>query len=446
MIDSLPRVLRIGIVHNGNIIHERLIPPTERVTLGSHPGATFTVPGLLETAPLFIPRKGRYRLDVPAGAHGRVATATGVVDLQTFHASRGNRPLLEDTDRGKIVIGDITVLFQLVDAPPMPVRMLKGSFRPRLIDEDDPLFLGILSLCGAAAAVMMVHISTLATPALVQFDEIPDYFAHNISLTAPIEDPVDVEAPPEPEAIEVVVEQPVEVVETPPDVPDEPVEVVALKPMTEEERAIADALAQQVRKDDVIQRSALLRGLLRNRGEGEDIFGTNDTIGQELIGAVDEISSYDDVAVSDEGSRQARDTHGRGEAGLEGGVARAGSGEVEIIQADATTSEHTITGQVEPEPPPVKDDIKTQVATALRLLNPRIRTCYERRIKEDPTINGRLVLEVDIVGGRVADVFVSGDIYDAKLTACVESAASKWQVPGVDGETLVLPFVLSAVE
>ena len=75
-----------------------------------------------------------------------------------------------------------------------------------------------------------------------------------------------------------------------------------------------------------------------------------------------------------------------------------------------------------------------------------MRSCYERRIKIDPTIQGRLVLEVDLTGGRVSDAFASGTIHDEELLSCVESAARKWQVPGVDGETLRLPFALTAVE
>jgi hypothetical protein len=443
MTHPAPRVLRVGVVHDGSIIHERLIPPAARVTIGSGPDATLTVPGQVPTTPLFLARSGRYRLVIPPDARGQVQTAAGMVDLSGLVAARGRRPTLEDTDRGKLVIGGITVLFQLVDAPPMPARMLKGSFRPRLVDEDDPLFLGILSLCGAAAAVLMVYVSTLTPPPLVQIGQLPDYFVHGIALSTPPPEVEPVELP-EVEPVELPGAEPVPVAATP-----TPEEVQPQRPMTPQERAIADAVARQARRDEVIRQSAVLNALIRNRGEGPEIFRATDTTGEALIAAAGSISAPGDVASVEDGARLASDGSGRGDAGLEGGIQTSGGGgQAGVAVAPETqVKERTLGGAVKPETPPIADDdLRGRVSDAMALLSPRIRSCYERRIKEDPTLSGRLVLEVDLVGGRVSDAFVSGSIHDDELTACVESAAMKWQVPGVDGVTLKLPFALSPVQ
>ncbi|MFT5685644.1 MAG: hypothetical protein ACI8RZ_006598 [Myxococcota bacterium] len=443
MTDSPPRVLRVGVVFEGNLIDERLIPPAAPVTLGSAPEATLTVPVEMPTTPLFISRRGRYRMVIPEAAQGRVKTEAGVVDLAGFQASRGRRPLLEDADRGKVIIGKVTVLFQLVDAPPMPLRMLKGSFRPKLIDEDDPLFIGILSLCTAAAAVLMVHVSMIDPPPLAQFEMLDDYFDH-ITLTAPIE---------EPDLADVVEDVPeIAAVESPTAPPEEVVaeqvveEVVPERSMTPEERAIADAVAYQNRRDEVVRQSALLEALLRNRGEGPEIFQTTDTIGEALIGAINGVSAIGDVAVAEDGARMGSDGRGRGDAGVD---FEHHDGPAVVVDEgpESVVRERTISGEVRPEPPDIKDsDLRAQVSAAMAVLSPRIRSCYERVIKADPTLSGRLVLEVDLVGGRVSDAYVSGTIQSDALTACVESAAMRWQVPGADGVTLRLPFALSPVD
>ena len=445
--ETTPRVLRVGIVRDGSIIHERLIPPTDTVTLGSDPRATFTVPGGVAMTPLFVSRKGRYRMNLPLDSRGRVGTSDGVVSLESYRSSRGRRPVIADGDRGKVVLGDVTVLFQMVDAPPMPARMLAGSFRPKLIDEDDPFFLGILSLCGSAAAVMMVYISTLTVPALVQFEEVQDFFAHDISFSAPVEAPEivpteDPDATPGP--VEAAVADAEPVVEPEPVV--DPVEVVVQPPMSPEDQAIADALAWQSRRDEVVQKSALLSRLILNRGEGPPIFDADDEVGQELLASIGNITVGPDTVEVDGGARTATDGTGRGLAGLTGGVTTGETGRSRVDRGPETAVAPPTNFTVVPEEPPVPDDIQGQVRAALQWLNPRIRSCYERRIKEDPTLSGRVVLEVDVIGGRVSDVYVSGTINDSELTSCVQKAASRWQVPGVEEATLRLPFAMSAVE
>jgi TonB family protein len=115
-----PRVLRVGVVRGGRIVEERVIKQRTTVTVGAAETATFVVPSLAAHArPIFklFERVGDdyYLVPVP-GMTGRVARAEGLTSLE----NAGSEPLrLNDEARGKIVLGDTTLLFQFV-AKPVP--------------------------------------------------------------------------------------------------------------------------------------------------------------------------------------------------------------------------------------------------------------------------------------------------------------------------------------
>ena len=115
-----PKVLRVGIVRAGRIVEERVIKQRITVTVGAAETAMFVIPSLAAYArPVFklFERVGDdYYLVAVPGMTGRVALADGLVTVE----SAGGPPLkLGDDARGKVVLGDTTLLFQFV-APPIP--------------------------------------------------------------------------------------------------------------------------------------------------------------------------------------------------------------------------------------------------------------------------------------------------------------------------------------
>lgn len=124
-----PKVLRIGVVHRGRILEERLVKQRTTVTIGPSEGATFIVPGAGIPAQfrLFELVGNEYVLNVLDGMGGRVALPTGVTEVAALH-SIGRRVgnitqvRLSEEARGKITIGETTFLFQFVVAPPPQAR------------------------------------------------------------------------------------------------------------------------------------------------------------------------------------------------------------------------------------------------------------------------------------------------------------------------------------
>ena len=232
------KVLRIGIVQGGKVVHERLIKPGQSVTIGESPKNTFvfSAPGLPKRFTLFQVKGGQYQMACTPEMQGKVALEDGIRNLGQQAAGGGSLPDLPLTSksRGKIVVGDVTVLFQFVAAPPESARKVaRQDFRPKLIDEDDPVFLGFLALWTAVAAVLMIYVYNTEPVESVSMDEIPDRFVTVIQ-------PAD-EAPPPPEDVEPTVDPDAkgEVVEK-----DEPTEEAKPKekeePKSREEK-VADA-------------------------------------------------------------------------------------------------------------------------------------------------------------------------------------------------------------
>jgi hypothetical protein len=120
-----PRILRVGLVHAGHVIEDRLVKDRRAVTVGTSERVTFTAPALGATFVTLFARVGDgYELCVTPGMTGRVADGESVVDLAEL--GRGVVPgreaariRLSDEARGRVTLGETTFLFQFV-VPPLP--------------------------------------------------------------------------------------------------------------------------------------------------------------------------------------------------------------------------------------------------------------------------------------------------------------------------------------
>ncbi|HEU5074269.1 MAG TPA: AgmX/PglI C-terminal domain-containing protein [Polyangiaceae bacterium] len=138
---SGPKVLRIGLVQDGRVIEERIIKQRSHVTIGPSEKSMFVISST--TVPpsfrLFELVGTDYFLNFLDGMGGRVALPTGISDLNVLKGQARRTPqgayqvrLTEDS-RGKVVVGDLTFLFQFVAPPPvqpkpqLPVAVYRGA-------------------------------------------------------------------------------------------------------------------------------------------------------------------------------------------------------------------------------------------------------------------------------------------------------------------------------
>ncbi len=138
---SGPKVLRIGMVHRGRVVEERIIKQRGHVTVGPSEKNVFVVaaPNITSSFRLFEIVGTDYCLNFTEGMSGRVALPTGISDLAALkgQAKKGAQGAyqirLTEDSRGKVVLGDTTFLFQFVAPPPvqpkpqLPVAVTRGT-------------------------------------------------------------------------------------------------------------------------------------------------------------------------------------------------------------------------------------------------------------------------------------------------------------------------------
>jgi hypothetical protein len=136
-----PKVLRIGVVQSGRVVEERIIKQRTHVTVGPSEKSMFVIASDAVPANfrLFELVGEEYHLNFVDSMSGRVALPSGISDLSVLkgHAKRSAQGIyqlkLTEDSRGKIVLGDVTFLFQFVAPPPvqpkpqLPVAVLRGA-------------------------------------------------------------------------------------------------------------------------------------------------------------------------------------------------------------------------------------------------------------------------------------------------------------------------------
>ncbi|MBA3465626.1 MAG: AgmX/PglI C-terminal domain-containing protein [Deltaproteobacteria bacterium] len=172
-----PRILRIGVLLGGKIVEERLIRERTSVTIGQSMKNTFSIPvdGLPLEFTLFSMEEGKYSLRFLAKMDGRLSDGSGGVHtLDVLKSGRGAQQVgdywqvpLTDGARGKLSIGDLTVLFQFVTEPPrQPKPMLPASVRGTFADRFDPRLSVILaaSILAHFAVVIIALLTDVEVP------------------------------------------------------------------------------------------------------------------------------------------------------------------------------------------------------------------------------------------------------------------------------------------
>lgn len=155
------RALRVGVVLGDQLVEERVFPHGAPVTFGHALRCALSIPGdgVPEAHVLFAPDQGRMLLRVTANMRGRVVHGEHV--RSELHEGPGDRGVwtivLEPGARGRLQIGDATLLFQDVAAPaaaPRPV--LPASLRGTLGDRIDR------RLAAVIGASLLAHLGIAA--------------------------------------------------------------------------------------------------------------------------------------------------------------------------------------------------------------------------------------------------------------------------------------------
>lgn len=435
------RVLRIGVIRGGKLAEEHKIRPGKPVTVGDGPKSTISIEGLPKRFTLFQPKGDAYQLAFTTDMSGKVAVGGGIKSLGDLASEGGDGSgvhyvELKHPNRGKVVIGDVTILFQFVPAPVESVRKVtRHDFRPRLLDEDDPVFLGLLSLWSTVGAVMLVYAANTEPIDTISIEELPDRFVNIVipeKAEPPPEVPEDIDGP-EIEKTEAKKEEKKEEKKE-----DEPP-----PPKNEKEARENEARRLEKKRDNLAKKSALLamigtRGANNSGDTVADPFGDSDTTLRDVDSALGDVSTAEASSGDPSGLEGASDGGGRDDAsvGIEGGGGGGKTASVKKVK-EAAPKGRTSVGKVEAYDGEGADAIRA----ALKKYNSQLKACYDARLKQNPNIAGRVLLEIDVAAGRVSTATVSDNTTgDAELGNCIRKRARGWRLPSSTSGLFAFPL------
>lgn len=435
------KVLRIGIIQDGKIVQERLIKAGEPVSVGESAKNTFVFPKthLASAEHLLFKVSGNgYILQFTEKMKGKISSGGAVVALQKLASDPSVSkkdglillPLTQQ-DRGKIAIDSVTVLFQFVAPPPVHAvkPMQQMDFRPRLLEDDDPVFLGFLAIWGALATVLVIWVWN-SEPQEYTLQDLPDRF---VKIAVPPKDT----PPPEVEP------------EIDPDAEGEPILKEAEpskasksedKPKSKADQAKDEAKAKQ----DVLQKSKLLLKLIGTTGNSSssaaDMWSDEDKGLGDIDNALDQAGGVTTDATK-AGPREGGG--GNGEAAGIDDLAGVGGGEGGGIAGPTVKVEGTVkagTGSID-----ATEGDTSEVQKTIRRYAGQLNYCYEKRLKALPDLSGRVELSWYVEGGEVQGnpMLVVNSTGDAELATCIQQKIRRWKFEGFEGD-VSYPFIFQA--
>ena len=444
-----PRILRIGIVQGGRIVEERLIRKRDNISIGWSSKATFAVPS--ETLPkqwlLFEANPRGYVAHFADAMDARIAVGNEVVSLaQLKQAGRlrrqgqSSRYLLDERSRGKVTVGDLSILFQFVTPPPpQPRPQLPASVRGSFFTGMDWAYTAIATGSFLAHLIFVIYLRSVDWPRKPDLEEIPDRFVQMIVKAKPPEPPKETVNKDDKKDEDQKVEK------------KAPSNSSANKPKKEisaEEKARLDAerrarLAEQVRNTGILK---LLGAKADGSGSIADVLGKGD-VDRDQEKAFQGVGGLT-VATGDASLRGVKSgTGGSGKVANISGLRGAGS----IAGGDtgAGSTEKRITGIVRSEAPAVDGELDPSlVSKEVRARIGAIKACYERALKRNPNLSGKVKVRWTITAaGTVSAVDIEEDsMGDSEVSSCIKGLVMRWRFPAPSGGSVdvVYPFVFQS--
>lgn len=427
------RILRIGVLLGGKIVEERLIRERVPVTVGQSMKNTFSIPveGLPLEFTLFAIDEGRYSLRFLGKMDGRVSDGGGQVNTLDALKQRGAQNAgdywqvpLTDSARGKLSLGDLTILFQFVTEPPrQPKPMLPASVRGTFADRIDPRLAVILgsSIIFHFAIVIWALLTDLETGGTMAER------AYNLTFK---QDTYQVEVAPPPEPVKGPEAGSAAGSAAPEEKkPDKPASKPAgdPKPIPDGGRSEAEKVAMA--EDEARKFADLLTGEGENGKSEGDM--SNRRPGAELGAQINDVKEGGkQVAIgggSGRGSRGSGDpklgTGGGPKIDGPGGTTSAGGGKGEekapsgriSVSNKSTDTDSTLT------PDAVLRKIQSAYMSALQ-------RCYKTHLAKDATARGKVTLSFTVnESGRTTDSGAKGFAND--VDACIEGLMPSWTFP-----------------
>jgi outer membrane biosynthesis protein TonB len=418
---SPKKILRIGIVLGGNIIEERLVRKAEPLTIGQSSKCTFCVPveGLPKEWVLFAVDPHGYSLQLAEGMDGRISDGQSVETLEQLKAkgglqNQGDRWILplSDAARGKVVIGNLTVLFQFVVAPPLQPRpRLPASVRGSLSDRMDPQLAVILAISLLAHLSVAIYAHQLEVAPRSRIEQIYRDMQTEPRVIQMFDKPVVA-------ASEAPVEQPK------PDKGDK-----ADKGNRGDKPKDSGDAPDDAAIEEKIQQSAFIKittGGASDSGRYGEMTYTDQ--GADLNKSIENVrrNGGEVAALGRDGNRNTRGPNS-GEMGSERGDGKVSGPDTGVNAGNK--GEEEIRSMAKYDVVDVGVDTTLDPEEVARRIRSRyldgIKRCHGRALKRNPEAQGRVNIAFTVgPSGRVTDSSVDG--FDPEVDSCIQALTRGW--------------------
>ncbi len=437
----------------------------ENVTVGQSTKNTFVVPAsnaLPRTFVLFDLSPQGYALNFTDAMDGRVSLGDQVVALPALRqAGKAQKKgdlwhlMLTDRARGKVVIGDVTVLFQFVAPPPIQPRpQLPPSVRSSLMQNLDWMLVAVVG------ASFLLHFGFVVYLRNVDWPRVRDPEVIDVEIGKIY--PVKQQEPPKPADVPKAPEKPAEKkvadkgegkkAKSDPG-PKKPVHVA-----TDEEKAAAAAAAKEAAERKEADRVAALNAAiakkgvlaqLTSKGRGGVVSDTlkhgrpSDDADKTLksIGGVEGASGDGRPGLHQSGGTGDGTHHGTGGTISLNGTSAVGTGE----KAGGTAV--IVKGHTEIGKAKVDGDLSSDlIAGVVRRNLGSMTACYESALKRSGSLSGKVTVEFTVSAvGKVTEVDFKDDTLGSDdVTSCMKVKIKGWVFPASKGESNIShPFVFT---
>jgi hypothetical protein len=418
------RFLRVGILLGNHIVEERVLRAHQPVTLGTSARCTFIVPAE-RPGPrwrLFEWRRGQCVLRWPATMSGRIA----VGEKQMVLDSAGGTMVLPGRTRGKVKLGSLTVLFQLVSAPLLAKPRLPACVRGSVLARLDRPLAAFLALSLVTHLSLVLYLRSVDWPRRPDIERLAEDF-RQVLIRRP---------PPMPK----------------PTANGQKAETRLPKPNLDRDgqkpKPVAKAPTTADRRADLVEKVSKMGilAVLTARGSepGRAIADLLDKGGVERL-QEQALAGVTGIQVAGDGPGLAiRAGSGQGKLadvrGLASGMASIATVDIRgrderrvpVVHTDRPIIEEGSSGQLDVEQ--LRREMRNRVGA--------LRSCYERALKRTPQLSGKLILRFTIVpAGTVTGVQLESDsLDDADMASCVRRLALGWRFPAPQGGPMEVSF------
>ncbi|MGI6393876.1 MAG: AgmX/PglI C-terminal domain-containing protein [bacterium] len=445
--EKVAKVLRVGIVHNGRILDERIFRKPETIFVGDSEKSHFVVPSssLPSKFPIFYFKGGRYELVIMENMSGKVFLKGKMIEIQEvikqgLLKKRGNvyiLPLPLDS-RGKIMVGSAIVLFQFIAPPPKaPKLKLPKSIRGSWTQHIDWTFVAIEGTLWVLGYLFFgIYLPSVPDPDPIQFSEIPNRFA---KLIVP-----DIE---ELRAMDEIKES-----------TEEDSNLAAIAKKEEKKETVAPKKPDKPRDAATIQKEESVRiAEIKKKVAGKGLLKMIGSLGEgggggfvsDVLGDGGKDRDIDTALAGVKQIGEATSSSQRSRKGDAGATETAKISDLDIKSSDQKIkikgrAEKAVAGRASVG---AAAEVDGQIDSAsmnkiLRGSSNAVRSCYEKALLVNPTLKGKISLDIAInEQGRVKSIDVIEDtLGDKSVLACIKGVVGRLRFPKPDGGSVSFVF------